>query len=217
MKKYIAVAAAIIIVGVAYLGYVQYEKSRLIDSITPHVKNISLRVVNSTRYETEADTKITFKELFEKLEVDIAEVDKRLIDVQTIASPKTAKLTGPVITYLKTSQDYLRALLQKYRKTMKVNIAMNWSDKTLDDLRNSSGYGFDFAKRSADTAIKELEVAGKEYEDSKVELRASTLKLKETRTAIASILPEDSLIPVAQLDAVISKYAPKPSSNESVK
>lgn len=217
MKKYIAFAAVFILVDVAYLGYVQYEKSRLIDLITPHVKNISLRVANCTRYETEADTNITFKELFEKLEADIAEVDKRLIEVQTIASPKTAKLTDPVIAYLKTSQEYLRALLQKGRKTMKVNSAMHWSDETLNDLRNSSRYGFDFAKRSAEKAIEEFNVAGKEYEDSKLELRAATLKLKETRTAIAAIFPEDSLIPVAQLDVVITKYTPKPASKASVK
>jgi len=217
MKKYIAVAAAIILVGIAYLSYVQYEKSRLIDLITPHLKNISLRVANATRYETEAGTNITFKELFEKVEADIAEVDKRLIEIQTIASPKTAKLTDPVITYLKISQEYLRALLQKYRMTMKANSAMHWSDKAIDDLRNSSGYGFDFAKRSAEKALEELKDAGKEYEDSKVGLRAATLKLKETRAAIATILPEESLIPVIQLDAVIAKYTPKPASNKSVK
>lgn len=48
-----------------------------------------MRVTNELRFETES-SKITFKELFEKLEADIAEIDKKII-VQSLSNPKNKK------------------------------------------------------------------------------------------------------------------------------
>lgn len=215
MKKYI-LATAIMLIGVmSYTGYARYEQNRLIDAITPHVKNASLRVANSARYETEADAKITYKELFEKLEIDIAEIDKRLIDVQTLASPKTVTLTDPIINYLKASQGFLRALLQKYRKSLALSSAREWTQKMIDEYRTSSGYGVDFAKRTADKAIKEHSEAEKEFNATIPELRVATEKLKEARTTIGKSLPDDALLQMAQLDAIIANNATKAEDSAS--
>ncbi|MCA6215079.1 hypothetical protein KGA65_00870 [Ideonella sp. B7] len=210
MKKIFLVAVSIALSAVAYFSYSKYEQRQFMEALLPHVKNVSLRVANSARYETEADTKITFKELFEKLELDISEVDKHLIEVQTISSPKTAPVSDPVVTYLKASQEYLRAMLQKYRKTLAFSSANDFAEKSLDDLRTSSGYGFDFAKRSADQAIKELGKAEEELSAAVPELRATTEKLKAARATLAATFPADALIPVEQLDAVIGKNSAKP-------
>lgn len=209
MKKYILAAAILLIGAMSYMGYARYERIRLIDAITPHIKNVSLRVANSARYETESDAQITYKELFERLESDIAEIDKRLIDVQTLASPETASLTDPAINYLKASQGYLRVLLQKYRKSFALSNAREWARKMIDEYSASSGYGVDFAKRSADKAIKEYGEAEKEFHATIPELRVATEKLKEARTAAGKSLPDDALLQIAQLDAVIANNTPK--------
>ena len=52
-----------------------------------------------------------FKELFEKLESDVAEIDKRILDVQTTATPKNKEITDPVLAYMNSSQELLRAVL----------------------------------------------------------------------------------------------------------
>lgn len=209
MKKYILAAVILLIGAMSYMGYVRYERIRLVDAISPHIKNTSLRVANSARYEIESDAKITYKELFEKLESDITEIDKRLIDVQTLASPKTATLTDPAINYLKASQEYLRALLQKYRKGLALSSARGWAQKMIEEYNASSGYGADFAKRGAEKAIKEYGEAEKEFNAAIPELRAITQKLKEARIAAGKNLPDDALIQVAQLDAVIANNAQK--------
>src|SRR5215470_7062569 len=116
MKKVTIAAVVLLIAGMGYIAYGKYEHNRFVASLVPHVKNSSLRVVNSTRYETDGGSLISAKELFEKLESDIAEIDKQLLEVQTLSSPKTSSITDPTVEYLKASQECLRALLQKYRK-----------------------------------------------------------------------------------------------------
>lgn len=206
---------AIALVAIAYISYGEYQKGKLTDALIPHVKNASLRVANSARYETDADTKITFKELFERLEADIAEIDKLLIEVQTISSPKTAPISDPVVAYLKTSQEYLRAMLQKSRKTLAFSNAIEWTEKSLEDLKEASGYGFDFAKRSADQAMKELGKAEDEVRAAVPELRVATEKLKAARSTLVATFPADALIPAEQLEAVIVKNSAKPEAAAS--
>jgi len=205
MKKALAGVTLLVVIGAGYFGYGHYQRQQFIERLLPHVKNASLRVENSARYETEDDSKITFKELFDKLEADIAEVDKRLIEVQTLASPDTAALSDPVVAYLKGTQVYLRAMLLKYRKGLAVSSASNWATQQIEDLRASSGYGVDYARRSADKALKDLTQAQSEYNETIPELRVAAEKLKELRAPLALFLPADALVTESQIEAVIAK------------
>ena len=207
--KTIAVAVLAIILMVAgFLGYQKYENFKFIESLTPHVKNASLRVANSARYESEEGSKITYKEFFEKIESDIQEIDKRLIEIQSISSPKNSSTTDPTVAYLKASQEYLRALLQKYRRMLKLSNAMDWSRKQLDELRSATSYAFDYAKKSSTKAIEELGEAEREYNESVPELAKTVAALKEARSKIVGVFSEDALIPIAQLDKVAEKNTP---------
>lgn len=76
-------------------------------------------------------------------------------------------------------------------------------------MRSSSGYGFEYAKRSTDKAIKDLGEAETEYKASIPELVIAVDKLEESRIKIASLFVDDALIPVAQLKAVAAKNAPQ--------
>ena len=205
LKRILLAVIAIGVVFAGYLGYQQYEIFKVLDAVTPHVKNTSLRVANSARHETESDSKITYKELFEKLESDISEVDKRLIEVQTLASPKSAKYTDPAIEYLKATQVYLRAMLQKYRKALKLSIAIDWSQQQLDELRDSTSYSYEYAIRSFNKAGKDRDEAMKEYfQEAIPELKVAAKKLKLARAAVSQIYPQDALVPVEQIDAIIA-------------
>jgi hypothetical protein len=177
----------------------------------PHVKNSSLRVANSSRYEFEEDSHITYRELFEKLESDIAEIDKHLLEVQTRSSTKTSALTNPTVEYLKASQEYLRALLQKYRKQLNLQSALRWANESLDELRGSSYYGFEYAKRRSDKAIADVKKAEQEFSESLPDVLAAVTKLKDARSRVKSLYPEDSLIAVGQLEMVAAKNSSKPA------
>lgn len=201
------VAAALAVGG--YFAYGQYEYQQLIGAITPHVKNASLRVANSARYETDPDSNITFKELFQKLEADIAEVDKQLIEVQTLSNPKTAAHAEPAVAYLKAAQEYLRAMLLKDRKTLALSSASRWANRQLDEYRDASGYSVEYASKAADKAIEEFREAEREFNATIPALLAAAKKLKEARRPLTKLLPGDALIVESQIDAVIAKNSPK--------
>ncbi len=216
MKKLIIIAVVVVLTVAGYLGYTEYQRARFVESLVPHVKNVSLRVANSTRYEAEDDSKITFKELFEKLESDIGEIDKRLLEVQTLSSPTTKKITTPTVYYLKASQVYCRSLLAMYRKRLATSIAADMVNKEMADLRSAIGSPiYDYVSRSVDKAIKDSEKANKEYQESIPELLAAVSKIKEACSPLKEIFAEDALIPLEQLDAVAKKNSPNKENKTS--
>ena len=205
MKFAIAAAIAIVVAIGSYVGYAKYEQQKFQESITPHVKNASLRLANAVRYETEKDTKITYKELFEKLESDVAEIDKRIIDVQTLATPENKEVTDPVLAYLKSSQELLRALLQKYRTQFSVSSASDRLEREMDDLRNASYYGREYAVKSAQRALKNFEEAGKEYADAATDVFSAAKKMTESQTKVAPFIRSDALTDIAIFEAIAQK------------
>ena len=210
MKFAIAAAIAIVVAIGGYIGYTQYEQQKFKESITPHVKNASLRLANAVRYETEKDTKISYKELFEKLESDISEIDKRIIDVQTIATTDNKEVTDPVLAYLKGSQELLRALLLKYRKQLSVSSAIDWSDRAIDELRSASYYGREYAIKASGKALKDLEKAAKEYDDATADVLSAARKMTDVQAKVAPFIRSDALTDVAVFEAIAQKNEKKP-------
>lgn len=199
MKFVIAAAIAIVVAIGGYVGYTRYEQHKFQEAITPHVKNASLRLANAVRYETEKDSNITYKELFEKLESDVAEIDKRIIDVQTLATPENKEVTDPVLVYLTGSQELLRALLHKYRKQLSVSSANDRVESEMDDLRNASYYSREYAVKSAEKALKDFEEAAKEYAGATTDVISAAKKMIEVQTKVAPFIRSDALTDIAIL------------------
>ena len=90
--------------GLGYLARtLQAAKSHRVDQ--PTIKNTSLRLANGFIYETTDKSPITFKELFDKLEVDIGEIDKRILEVQTIAAPGQKSIADSTVEYMALARD----------------------------------------------------------------------------------------------------------------
>lgn len=196
----IAVIAIFLAVG-GYIGFTAYEQNRLLGSIRSHVKNSSLHLANAVRYETEG-TGITFKEVFQKLEDEVSEIDKRILDIQTITTLGHKEITDPVLAYMKSSQLLIHALHNKYRKRLALLTATKWNDKLRDDLFSASYYGREHAQRASDRANRDLENAVKEYNDAISEVFHSNEHVKGTYATIAKHMPAEALLDPAILDAI---------------
>lgn len=205
MKKLIGVVVALVLAGFGYMAYAKYEDHKFIEAMSPHVKNSSLRIANALRYVTEDGANITFKELFDNLESSISEIDKRILEVQTIETPSNKSSAEPVLAYLKGGQELLRAQLSVQRKSLSLRVALDQAGRATVELRNSSGYGFDYAKKSADRSLEELKKAGEEMEAADSGFLESSKKMVNLRNKAADVMPADTLVNVAILDAVAKK------------
>ena len=227
MKIFIAVAVAAVLSGSTYFAYDKYEQSKLaakedqeqrelISAISVHVKHASLRVENASRYETDADSKLTFKDIFEKLEADIGEIDKRLIEIQMLASTKNASVSQPATEYLRASEAFLRALLRKQRSVFTHGVAKSSAVKAATTFwQTVTRYGYDSAMIQSDTnaANRAFGEAKEELKAAAPDLRIATEKLKVARSALVSVLPADVLPPTVQLDAIIAKLSENNAMN----
>jgi len=115
-RKIILVGLVMVALAGVYFSVQWYKQSQLIKAITPHVKNVSLRTTNSLNYDINDNTNITYKELLEKIDADISEADKRILEVQTLTTSLKQANTDIVISYLRGCQELLRAQSAKYRK-----------------------------------------------------------------------------------------------------
>jgi hypothetical protein len=208
IRKLLIAAGILAVVGIAYIVYSNYQHAQFVAALVPHIKNSSLRVANSARFEAEGGSNITYKELFEKLQTDTAEIDKRLLEVQTLSSPATQTITDPTVAYLKASQEYLRALLSKYRKKLTLDSARDQFNDSVNGPLASSSFGSDLDKRLSDQAQKKLQKAKEEYTDSRRDVLATATKLKESRDRVNALFPVDALVPAGPLDVVIQKNSP---------
>ena len=204
----VVVTAALMVSGLGFVGYRTLEHKRFVQSLASEVKNTSLRVSNSAQYELEANSQITYAELFQKLEADVQEIDKNILQVQTISSPETAETTDPTLEYLRASQVCLRALVAKYRKKLALTTATTSAEEALKDYKEesaSSSYLLDAARRRSDDAIRQIGVAATEYKDTLAGLVTAVEDLEHRRDAIASIYSDDALVSRAPLDAVAKR------------
>src|SRR5882724_2694791 len=108
LKKLVLLFCTLAILGTGgYYGYHEYEHRQFLLQVKPLVKNVSLRAENDL-----ADIiagKITWKELFDKFEKDILEIDGKIFDVQTISTLEAKSETDVMINYMRAVQNYLRS------------------------------------------------------------------------------------------------------------
>lgn len=208
MKKLIAVALVIAIGGASFFGYQKHAEAAFVETLTPHVKNASIRVTNSSEIEIKP-SQATFKELFERLDADVSEIDKRLIEVQSISSAKTEKTTGPTVAYLRATQEFSRSLSMKYRKTLAAKNSLERFTDSAKELGAVSGYGMQYARERFDRASQDADKAIEESKTATKDLVSAAQSLKDARSKVQDIYPAEALVDVKQLDAVIAANTEK--------
>lgn len=159
--------------------------------------------------------------MFERLDTDTAEIEKRSIDIESMATKKTADPTDPVVAYMRNCQELSRALSMKYRKQLAFNNSVESVEEATEELRTSNSYGYEYAKNRGKRAIEQMEKASKESQSAIIDLGRAAEKLKESRSKLAQVLPEDTLVPLKELDplvlteedrAKIDEMKPKPKT-----
>lgn len=208
-RKIIIVLALIAAVTAGYIGFIKYEQLKFVESITPHIKNASLRIENAVQYETENNTNITYIELFKKLETDVSEIDNKILAIQTVATPSNKEVIDPVLGYLKSSQELLRALLTMYRKQLAYGFARDLAERLLDDLKNADKYRREYVSKAFDNAIKDAEKSLKEYGEAQTDVRNTAKNMEEVRLKVAVKIPIDVLANPNIFESIIDKNEQK--------
>jgi hypothetical protein len=194
----------IAIAATTYILYNKYQYAQFVESLIPHIKNTSLRVGNISRYEIETGTGVTYRELFDKLEADVTEIDKRVLEIQTVSTSSTQSIINLTAAYLKSSQDYLRSILLKYRKQLALSTAKDLVKKNREQISSaSSPFVQEYVKSAVDKAFKDVAKANSDYNESRSAVRVSANKLKLAREGMTPHFPIDALISSEQIDAVV--------------
>lgn len=201
-KILVSLVIAVPLVFTGKYFYDKQQRSEYLETITPLVKNSSIRVSNTLKVEIDSSN-ITFNELFEKLDEDVKEIEKRNIEVQSAAVKKFKDISDPTIAYLGACQSYSRAMAMMYRKKLIHENSLEAAKEAVADIRGSDAYGLDYAKKRADRSIAKMEEASKERWSSAIDFHLAVKQLREKRQAASLALDDDVLVDLAKVDAVL--------------
>ncbi len=205
--KLIAAFIAMLVIVGGYFSYLKYEDYKFKESITPHVKNSSLRITNEIHSLLDKESKMTYAEVFQKLESDISEIDKNILEIQSVSNSNTKSKSDPVIAYLQGGQEILRATLSMYRKRLAFSSASERTDDAIKDIKESTeSYELKFASKRADEALAEMTKAGDESTKANSDLLESAKKMETLRSKAALVIGEDALVSVADFKSVVKNY-----------
>ena len=199
------------LVGFGYIANDRYQYKRFVDSIAQPVKSASLRIDNIARYELGEDTKISYQELFERLDRDIAGIDKVIMDLQLISSRKTRAATEPSVEYLQSAQKFLRAILAKWRKKLAIESAIGRAERSLDDFRDStSTFASQHALESTKRTMREVESAELEHVTLTADVVDAVDRLKASRERLKGLFDDEILASLKRLQEVSARNSPPP-------
>lgn len=205
--KVIASAFTVLAILGSYFAYSKYVDYKFIESITPHVKNSSLRISNEIRSLLDDGSKMTYKESFEKLEADISEIDKKILEIQSVTNSEAQNKTEPVLNYLKGGQEMLRAMLNMHRKKMAYQSAIESSrDAFINMLNVTDSYELKYASKRSTEAMTAMEKAGEELTKANSDFLETSKHMSGLLSKVSLIIVGDALVNEADFKSVIKKF-----------
>jgi hypothetical protein len=204
MKKVVlCIVGVIVVVAVGFFGYRYYKISSTLGAIAPLVTNVSLRVSNDVRYEYDESSNITYEELSKKNENDLAEIDNKIIDIQSLPTTFCKDKVSTAVIYVQSCQELLRALLNKHRRELDVKVAVKGRKESfLQSLKDMFGK---YSDRRADKDLEDQKEKKQELRDSIQEVLSVIGKLERDRKEAIKILPAKTLIDASVLDKLNKK------------
>ena len=146
-KILILFVVTVLVAASGFLVFRYYQVSKVRSAIEPLVHNVTLRASNEIKYDLEP-SKVTYKELFEKIDKDLAEIESKKIDIQTVPSRFGEDAIAASLNYMNSCQGLLRALESKYYKQLALSTSTGWNKKVEE---------FNRSVDDVSTAIKETE------------------------------------------------------------
>ena len=202
MKKWLILAAVCVAALVAPAGYLVYSHLRdnkVIEGAYPSVKNTSLRVTNSLQLIESHN--VTYKELFEKIDSEVAELDKRLLEVQSASTPSTEKWMHALADYIRASQEALRAEEGMARQKMMAHSAVEFADRQTERLyAERNPYGVKYLQSAAEEAVTDATNKLKEAKKAARAWDVALGKLAQARDIITPFVPADALVDPALIE-----------------
>ena len=205
MKKLLGVGFVVVCLAIGgYWGSIKYRESQLLAAIAPLVKNGSIRVNDSILVEVDPGN-ITFGEAIKKLDENTSEIDKKIIELQSLdASIAPGKQTSAV-EYLRAGQALTRSLAGLSKKSLTMNSTQKRSDEEMKAVRAASGYAIEYAVKSALRANEAATKAAIDYFEQLPEMCESAKKFKDQRQKLLNDGMSENVINPENLDKLVNK------------
>ncbi len=168
-KLFLIVVTCVMVIGLAFVGYRYYHIRTVRGAIEPLVQNITLRTGNDLNYAIDFQ-KITYKELFDKFDKDKAEIDSKIIDLQTIESRFSGNEIVVSLKYARSCEALLRSLESKFY------------------------FGRYYAKKSYDEAVANFEKKSGEYDGSVDDFAKAIKDTELARSEVSAYLSDRFLL-----------------------
>lgn len=205
MKKALGVGFVVVCLAIGgYWGSIKYRESQLVAAIAPLVKNGSIRVNDSVLVEVDPGN-ITYGEAIKKLDENTSEIDKKIIELQSLDASIAPGKQSSAVEYLRGGQALTRSLAGLSKKGLSMSAARDTSDAEMKELRAASGYAVEYALKSAKRANEAATKAITVYFEQSSEMCESAKKFKEQRQKFLKDGMSEDVVNLENLDKLLDK------------
>lgn len=217
------VVTILLVAAASYFGYNKHQEYKFVQLLSLHVKDASNRVANDARHDYDESTLIRQDEFMARIDTDISEIDKRILEIQTSSIPATNEKMEAVVSYLWACQDLLRSIRSKYAKLAQLGKIGAWARERKQyfeerlDLAEERGsmHSTEYKEllRTTRETLDSLKEAQSEYELAVSEVSRSARELSDRRSKILPIVSSDALVDSTVLDRILQGSASKAQPN----
>lgn len=211
----------LLILFMLFICYRFYAGLQFKVSLQASIKQSSLRISNSSRFELDNESKIGYAELVRQLEQDIQEIEKSILEVQLLRSSRFDDHCIASVAYLRTGQDFLRALIDKHNAFQMKSIANGHVVICLGEFKKFTTSDLVGEKRllsmhqaSCEEAVAKLSEAQKAFSLAEKNVAAMASKLQKATDALKEFVPEESLVNSNQLSGIAKKNTTNSEPNK---
>ena len=212
MPRKIILASAIIILAIGCIGglkyYEQHQEQNFISSISPALKNTSLRFSNAQKIILATDQDRTYQNAFDEFEKAIAAIDENILATQTITDQKFKNISDASVKYQSLASDILRSEKSGIKAHALYSAKMNAANEANQLLKSTdNNYVMQRANKLALEALEESLEHLNEISKSSEKSKNLLIEIQKLGNELATQLPKDSLIEESIIKPVINKLS----------
>jgi hypothetical protein len=193
---FISLAVVAALSYAAWLGYASYQDEKILDAARPAVKNVSLRITNNLTALVDGGN-MTYKELFDRLESDVTETEKRILELQTLTTPRTKVGLDRIVEHLRTCQAALRAQSKAFRARLQMTNSLDSWERAVNRYRADSN---EYSRQSMNDAQDAQRKAVVDARTAASDLRSALEDLKTSQSAMDGWVDIDGRVDSERID-----------------
>lgn len=202
--KAIFIVIFISVIVAAYIGYQKHNDFKILNSMYPKVKSVSIRVNNDLKLEL-GGSNITYDELIKIIETDIDHTHNIGLEIESSSNTNINDKVITILNYISASQSVLRSQLNFVRNKLIRVKEIKSINSEVDFYNNSPILNNTNVSIITKKLQNRMDNVNNEYTTIIEKHIHAIINLKECASKMKILIPQDTLCDISLLNKTLNE------------